>query len=287
MKFIFAKKLGFCSGVRRAIFLAQSTLTKENRKTTGASRVYTLGPLIHNPQEVERLEELGIEAISDLSQIKRGTLIVPSHGLPESVLRKMERKGLVLIDATCPFVKRAQLLARRLSEKGYHVVIMGHKTHPEVVSLISFACGKASIVRTPQDVEKVRTNKKIGLISQTTQPVENFQKIARRLRAKAEDCKIYDTICRETSERQSEARDLARKSDIMIVIGGKNSANTAVLYRICKKLTCAYHVESAEELTPDWFLKKEKVGITAGTSTPNWVIRNVVKSLRRIKLHSA
>jgi len=267
--------------------LAQNTLTKENRKSTGANGVYTLGPLIHNPQEVERLEELGIKTISDLSQIERGTLIVPSHGLPESVLRKMEKMGLGLIDATCPIVKRAQLLARRLSEKGYHVVIVGQKTHPEVVSLISFANGKASIVRTPRDVEKVRTNKKIGLISQTTQSVENFQKIVRRLGTKTKDYKIYDTICRETSERQNEARDLARKSDVMVVIGGKNSANTTVLYRICKKLTCAYHVESAEELTPDWFLKKEKVGITAGTSTPNWVIRNVVKSLRRIKSHCA
>jgi 4-hydroxy-3-methylbut-2-enyl diphosphate reductase len=283
VRLIFAKKLGFCSGVRSAISLAQSILTKDDKRGTGARPVYTLGPLIHNPQEVKRLERLGIKVISSLNQIRTGTLIAPSHGLPRSILKKIDKMQLKLIDATCPFVKRAQLLAKNAYEKGYHVVIVGQKSHPEVISLVSFASGKASVVETPRDVEKIKTSKRIGVISQTTQSVENFEKIVRRLKIRNKGSKIYNTICKETSERQKEAKGLAEKSDLMIVIGGKNSANTTRLYSICKKVTSAYHVESPEELRPDWFSKRGVVGITAGTSTPDWVIRDVIKKLRRNK----
>jgi len=285
MRVIFAKKMGFCSGVRRAISLAQSIPIRYNRKETGATPVYTLGPLIHNPQEVERLERLGIKAISTLKQIKTGTLIVPSHGLPQSILKKIEKMQLKLIDATCPFVKRAQLLAKNLHKRGYHVVIIGQRSHPEVISLFSFADGKASVVGTPRDVVKIKARKRIGLISQTTQSVENFEKIGRKLKLKMKSkrLKIYNTICKETSQRQKEAKGLAEKSDLMIVIGGKNSANTTRLYNICKKVTRTYHVESPKELRPDWFSKKEVVGVTAGTSTPDWVIRSVINNLRKTK----
>jgi 4-hydroxy-3-methylbut-2-enyl diphosphate reductase len=294
MRVIFAKKMGFCSGVRRAVSLAQNTCKIKNQKPktkyqkeTNAHPVYTLGPLIHNPQEVERLESLGIKAISSLNQIEVGTLIVPSHGLPQSILKKTEKMRLKLIDATCPFVKRAQLLAENLHNRGYQVIIVGQKTHPEVISLLSFTDGKASVVGTPQDLKKVEISEKIGLISQTTQSRENFKEIVRRLKpkikSKSGELKIYNTICKETSQRQKEAKRLAEKSDVMIVIGGKNSANTTRLYNICKKVTRAYHVESPEELRPDWFSKREVVGVTAGTSTPDWVIRDVIKKLRRNK----
>jgi len=285
MQIIFAKKLGFCTGVKRAISLAQSIPAKATRKGTLANPVYTLGPLIHNPQEVVRLEQLGIRAISSLEQVGKGTLIVPSHGLPQSVLNKIDKTKVRLIDATCPLVKRAQLLAQRLHKRGYHVVIVGQKSHPEVISLLSFAQGRASVVGRPEGVERVKTSRRVGVISQTTQPVENFEKIARKLKRKTKLCEIYDTICRETSRRQKEARELAQKSDLMIVIGGKNSANTTRLYNICNKITCAYHIESAKELKPEWLNKKEVVGITAGTSTPEWVIRSVVRSIRKRKLH--
>ena len=295
MRVIFAKKLGFCSGVRRAISLAQSILKVKNRKSNikyqkgaGATSIYTLGPLIHNPQEVGRLESLGIKTISGLKQIKTGTLIVPSHGLPRSFLKRIDKIQFKLVDATCPFVKRAQLLAKNLHKRGYHVVIIGQRSHPEVISLLSFANGKASVVGTPRDVKKVKTSERIGVISQTTQSVENFEKIVRKLKLKIESkrLKIYNTICRETSQRQKEAKGLAEKSDLMIVIGGKSSANTTRLYHICKKVTRAYHVESPEELRPDWFSKKEVVGVTAGTSTPNWVIRSVIKNLHNLILRN-
>jgi len=299
MRVIFAKKLGFCSGVKRAISLAQSILKIKNQKPniknqkpkrynkekTSARPVYTLGPLIHNPQEVERLERLGIRAISSLKQIKTGILIVPSHGLPQPMLNRIDKMQIRLIDATCPFVKRAQLLAQRLHKRGYHVVIVGQKSHPEIISLLSFAEGRASVVGSPEGVERIRTNRKVGVISQTTQSVENFEKIVRRLKTKTKSYKIYDTICKETSRRQKEARELAEKSDLVIVIGGKNSANTARLYDICNEVTCAYHVESAGELRPEWLDKREVVGVTAGTSTPNWVIRDVINKLRRSKPH--
>ncbi|NIM04027.1 4-hydroxy-3-methylbut-2-enyl diphosphate reductase [bacterium] len=281
MRLIFAKKLGFCSGVKRAISLAQSIPKRNNKKGTVTNPVHTLGPLIHNPQEVERLEKRGVKAISRLNQIKTGTLIVPSHGLPRSILKKIEKKRLKLIDATCPFVKRAQLLAKSLHNRGYHVVIVGQKSHPEVISLLSFANGDASVVETPVDVDKLKTTKKIGVISQTTQSVEKFEKIVERLKTKVKKLKIHNTICKETSQRQKEAKGLAEKSDLMIVIGGKNSANTARLYEICKKVTRAHHMESPAELRLYSFNKKGVVGITSGTSTPDWIIRSVVKGLHK------
>ncbi len=279
MRLIFAKNLGFCSGVRRAISLAQSIPTRDSKKRTVATPVYTLGPLIHNPQEIGRLERLGIKAISGLNQIKTGTLIVPSHGLPQPILKKIEKTRLKLIDATCPFVKRAQLLAKSLHEKGYHVIIAGQKSHPEVISLLSFANGEASVVETLGDVEKINTSKKIGVISQTTQSVESFEKIVKKLKIKIKKPKIHNTICKETSQRQKEAKRLAEKSDLMIVIGGKNSANTTRLCNICKKVTRTYHIELPEELRPGWFNKKGVVGITSGTSTPDWIIKSVIKNL--------
>ncbi|MFB0526592.1 MAG: 4-hydroxy-3-methylbut-2-enyl diphosphate reductase [bacterium] len=279
MRLIFTKKLGFCSGVRRAISLVQSIPTRDNRKRAVTTPVYTLGPLIHNPQEVERLERLGVKPISRLDQIKTGTLIIPSHGLPQSILKKMDKMQLKLIDVTCPFVRRAQLLTKSLHEKGYYVVIVGQKSHPEVISLLSFANGEACAVETPGDVEKIKTNKKIGVISQTTQSVERFEKIVKRLKIKIKKTKIHNTICKETSQRQMEAKGLAEKADLVIVIGGKNSANTARLYNICKKITPAYHVETPEELKSSWFGRRRIVGITSGTSTPDWIIKSVVKKL--------
>jgi len=286
MRFIFAKKTGFCSGVRRAVSLAQrSILAKRRKKGNGDNRVYTLGPLIHNPQEVERLERMGIRAIASLEQIERGILIIPSHGLPQPVLKRLGKMELKLIDATCPFVSRAQLLAKSLHEKGYHVVIIGRKSHPEVSSLLSFACGEVSVVETPEDLEKVKTDKRIGLISQTTESMKVFEKISRRLKTRSKGLKVYNTICKETSERQKEAKGIAKKSDLVIVIGGKNSANTTTLHKICNKITRAFHVESPEELKPEWFIGKRVVGITTGTSTPDWVIREVIKKLPRNKPH--
>ena len=261
--------------------MAQSIPARDNRKGNVTSPVYTLGPLIHNPQEVERLEKRGIKVISKLNRVETGTLIVPSHGLPQSTLKKIKKMGFKLIDATCPFVKRAQLLAKRLHDTGYHVVIIGQKSHPEVISLLSFAHGAASVVEAPGDVEKIKTNKKTGVISQTTQEVESFQKIVKRLKMKIKNPKIHNTICKETSQRQKEAKGLAERANLMIIIGGKNSANTARLYNICKKIAPACHIESPEDLRSGWFNKKGIVGITSGTSTPDWIIRNVVKSLLR------
>ena len=266
--------------------MAQSIPTRDNNKGTVITPAYTLGPLIHNPQEVERLERLGVKVISRLNQIKTGILIVPSHGLPQSILKRIDKIRLKLVDATCPFVKRAQLLAKNLHKKGYHVVIIGQKSHPEVISLLSFANGEASVVETSGDVEKIKTNKKIGVISQTTQSMENFEKIVKKLKMKIKKLKIHNTICKETSQRQKEAKGLAGKADLMIVIGGKNSANTTRLYTICKKITRAYHIELPEELRPGWFSKRGTAGITSGTSTPDWIIRNVVKSLRKLNLDS-
>jgi len=283
MEIIFAKKLGFCSGVRRAISLAQSTLAGHLEKGNKSSRVYTLGPLIHNPQEVKRLETLGVRAISNLKNIGKGILIIPSHGLAQSILKKVARRGIKFVDTTCPFVKRAQVLAKKLHKRGCHVVIVGQKTHPEVVSLVSFANEKASVVESLEDLQRLQVKKKIGVISQTTQPLENFEKIVNKLKSEREEVEIYNTICKESSGRQKEARSLAEKSDVVIVVGGRNSANTTRLYNISRKVTETYHIEDPEELRSNWFKDRKVVGLTAGTSTPDWVIRKVVRTLLEIR----
>jgi 4-hydroxy-3-methylbut-2-enyl diphosphate reductase len=274
MEVILADKAGFCFGVQRAINTAF--------KAAGKGRVFCLGPLIHNPQEVERLREAGITTVDDISQLKPGdSLIIRSHGVPPAVLARVRGQGLTVIDLTCPFVAKAQKHAELLSQEGYQVVVVGEKQHPEVQSILGYAGDNAVVVEVPEDVEQVHLLGRTGVVAQTTQSYGNFSEIVLRLLRVSKELKVFNTICSSTKERQEAARILASRVDVMIVVGGRNSANTSRLISLCRESgKPAYHVEVVDEIRPEWLRNAKSVGVTAGASTPGWVIDAVVDRLR-------
>lgn len=276
MEVILAEYLGFCYGVKRAIKIA-----REN--ADGKSN--TLGPIIHNPQMVERLKNEGVGTIEDLNDASEGTIIIRSHGVGPQVYEKIKSKGLKIVDATCPHVKKAQTAARELAESGYKVVIIGEKNHPEVKSIFEWAQGRATILETEAEAENFSSCQKLGIVSQTTVASDHFKKIVLKLLDKSKDIKILRTICTATEQRQTAAMELAEKVDVMIVVGGRNSANTTKLAKLCSSRCKTYHIETAQEVLPDWFKKSneiKKIGITAGASTPDWIIREVYDKCQRI-----
>ncbi|WP_295157688.1 4-hydroxy-3-methylbut-2-enyl diphosphate reductase [Selenomonas sp. AE3005] len=270
MEVILADYLGFCYGVKRAISIA-----KENASSDG--KACTLGPIIHNPQMVERLRSEGVGTVDELAEMDEGTIIIRSHGVGPKIYAEAEKRGLELVDATCPHVKKAQLSAKALVDDGYSVVIIGEKRHPEVHSIFEWSDGKAAIVETEEEAEALHSCAKLGIVCQTTFSGAKFKQIVSRLLEKSRDIRIQRTICTATDQRQAAALELAAKVDLMLVIGGKNSANTTRLARICEEKCLTYHIETAEELQDEWFDKIEKIGITAGASTPDWIIKEVYK----------
>lgn len=274
MKIIVAKTAGFCFGVERAIDIAFK-IAREKRKG-----VYTLGPIIHNPQVVERLKENGIIPLDDIEG-KRGVkaLIIRTHGIPLRLLERISSTDCEIIDATCPFVKKAQYYAKLLSEEGYQVVILGERNHPEVQSLISYAGDRSIVVSGEMPLPKLAN--KVGIIVQTTQPLEALKTVLAGAISQTKEIKVYNTICNSTALRLKETATLARKVDVMFVVGGKNSANTTQLTLLCRSLSVpTYHIETASEIKRDWLKEAEKVGITAGASTPKWIIQEVENRIR-------
>ena len=275
LEVILADYLGFCYGVKRAIKIA-----RENAAPDGST--CTLGPIIHNPQMVERLKDEGIGTIDCLDDLKRGKVIIRSHGVGPETYEKAEAMGLECVDATCPHVKKAQLSAKELAEEGRFVVIVGEKEHPEVHSIVQWAGGNVAVIETVAEAASVPNVSRLGIISQTTFSGERFREIVSALLDKSRDIRVMRTICTATDQRQRAARELASKVDVMLVIGGKNSANTTRLAQLCAKICRTYHIETAEELRPAWFDNIEKIGITAGASTPDWIIKEVYKKCQRI-----
>ncbi|MEW6570867.1 MAG: 4-hydroxy-3-methylbut-2-enyl diphosphate reductase [Nitrospirota bacterium] len=276
MEIFIAKKAGFCFGVKRAIDIA-FRIAKEKREG-----VYTLGPIIHNPQVVEMLRQKGIVPLEDLKMGKDlKALIIRTHGIPFYLSEKISSIGCEIIDTTCPFVKKAQYYAKLLSEEGYQVVIVGEKNHPEVKSLKSYAAGDVVVVDGKTSLPKLKT--KLGLIVQTTQPLEALKNVLSDALELAKEIKVYNTICSSTALRLKETGDMARKVDVMFVVGGKNSANTTQLARLCQSLLVpTHHIETAIEIKEDWIKGAKKLGITAGASTPEWIIKEVEKRIRDI-----
>ena len=268
MEVILAEYLGFCYGVKRAIRLARDSAESGNAST--------LGPIIHNPQMVARLEEEGVGSVDSVDEVPDGgTVIIRSHGVGPEVYEKAEKRPIRLVDATCPHVKKAQKAAYRLAQDGYSVVIIGEKQHPEVKSILEWAGGHAVVVETEEEAEGLSPFVKLGIVAQTTCSGAKFQSIAARLIAKSNDVRILRTICTATDQRQSAALALAAEVDMMLVIGGKNSANTTRLAQLCAEKTVVHHIETASELEDEWFHDIKKIGITAGASTPDWIIREV------------
>jgi 4-hydroxy-3-methylbut-2-enyl diphosphate reductase len=275
MIIITAKTAGFCFGVKRAIDIAFK-IAKEKR-----SGVYTLGPIIHNPQVVEKLKEKGIIPINDF-KLKKDlrALIIRTHGIPISLLKEISSIGCEIIDVTCPFVKKAQHYAKLLSEEGYQVVIVGEKNHPEVKGLMSYA-KDVVVVNSNAPLPKLKS--RVGIIVQTTQSLDSLKKVLSDAIQYAKEIKVYNTICNSTSERLSETERIARKVDMMFVVGGKNSANTTQLSKLCNSLSVpTYHIEIPSEINEKWLKGIKKIGITAGASTPEWIIKDVEERIRDI-----
>jgi len=276
MEIIIAKTAGFCFGVKRAVDMAFK-LASEKRKG-----VYTLGPIIHNPQVVETLKKKGIIPLEDY-KIKNDVkaLIIRTHGIPLQLSGEISSSGCEIIDATCPFVKKAQYYAKLLKEEGYQVVILGEKNHPEVQSLMSYADSDAIVVNAETPLPRLKN--RLRLVVQTTQPLESLKKILSDVLRHAKEIKVYNTICNSTALRLKETARMARQVDVMFVAGGKNSANTTQLTKLCESLSVpTYHIETASEIRKKWVANAKRIGITAGASTPEWIIKEVEKRISDI-----
>ena len=268
---------GFCFGVDRAMDIAFEAGESKDKD------VYTLGPLIHNPQAVKKLDKVGVGLTESVGEVTEGTIIIRSHGVAPEVITQAKEKGLEVINATCPFVKKAQEKAKKLKEDGYQVLISGDKNHPEVTGILGHTNEQAIVIEDETDFSKVPQTDKIGVITQTTQSISHLKKLVNHLLPRVKDLKVHNTICTTTSQRQEEAAQLAQKVDLMIVLGGYNSANTNRLAEICREHgVTTHHVETSEELQADWFTNIKKIGITAGASTPNWIIKEAVKRMEEI-----
>jgi len=268
-----ADPIGFCFGVKRAIRMAKEAL--ENNKT---KEVYSLGPIIHNNQVVDELSKEGLKPIKDLSGIEKGVCVISSHGVSPVIFERIKSKGLDVVNATCPNVMSAQTIVRSLSQEGYSVVILGDKDHPEVKSLSGFANDKAVVIKDEVQLKGLDLpSKKTGVVSQTTQSTANYFKIISGLLEKGfQEARIFNTICNDTQKRQRSAAKLAKEVDVMIIVGGRMSANTKRLFEICYKICKdTYHIETVGELRREWLEGKLRVGIASGASTPDWIIENI------------
>ncbi len=274
-----AEEAGFCFGVKRAIDMAMEAVQDESD-----IKVYTLGPIIHNPQVVEKLERLGIRSVEDLSEIDTGVIIIRSHGVEPNKIEEAENKGLTILDATCPYVKKAQKNAQLLMEEGYQTLIYGDQNHPEVKGILGATDYKALIIEDKSDLDEIDLQSRVGIVAQTTKSPASFEKLIGLLLGRVKELKIYNTICNTTQVRQSGAENLADDVEIMFVIGGFNSANTNRLAEICSNTgTSTYHIETADDIEWSWLENIKKIGITAGASTPDWLIKEVIQAMSEEK----
>ena len=276
---ITAKSAGFCFGVKRAVDMVYDEAGKDNR-------VFTLGPIIHNEQVVKDLEKKGVKVLHSVNDIDEGantTVIIRSHGVSEEIVKKLEEKNVNIIDATCPFVSKIHKIVKKESQEGRTVVIVGSDNHPEGEGIKGWCVNKPVVLESIEEAEKFTpdSEKKLCVVSQTTFNYKKFKDIVDILSKKSYDIDVMNTICNATEERQTEAGTIARQSDAMLVIGGKHSSNTQKLYEICRK-ECenTYFIQTLDDLDLKQFQSFRSVGITAGASTPNNIIKEVQSYVR-------
>ena len=278
-KIITAKYMGFCPGVKRAWSLAS------REAGSGFAReknVYILGELIHNKQAIEKLEGWGIKTINSLNEIKgKGVIMIRAHGEPPQTFQKLKKLKIKVVDTTCPSVARVQKLANQLEKQGYQVIVCGEKDHPEAIATVGYT-QKGIIIGTVEEAKRIPSGRRIGIVSQTTFSSVVFQKICRLLKKKSADFKSLGTICNVTQMAQKEAQKMAKQVDLMIVVGGKHSSNTKRLAEVCQEIVPTYHIETAQELKKSWFKKAKNIGLTAGASTPDWIIKEVKTKLEKL-----
>ncbi|MZP41713.1 bifunctional 4-hydroxy-3-methylbut-2-enyl diphosphate reductase/30S ribosomal protein S1 [Heliobacterium gestii] len=281
MQVLLAEHAGFCFGVQRALDQVEKEVSQGNR-------VATFGPLIHNPQVVERLAQQGVGEVEDLEAASPGRLVIRSHGVGPEVFEQAKQRGFDIVDATCPFVHKVQKLAKEFTDQGCQVIVAGDRHHPEVQGIVAWTGGKAFVVADEREAEALDLRGKAALIAQTTLKEATLRQIESALRVKADDLEVRNTICAATNKRQEAARRLADEVDVIVVVGGRNSSNTAKLAQICQSAGVpTYHVETADELELDWFLGKQKAGVTAGASTPRWIIEEVVQRMTDVNQEQA
>lgn len=273
MKIELASNYGFCFGVKRAIKIAENT-----------KDATTFGPLIHNKLEIKRLKEnYNVGLAEKIDEIEDGsTVVIRTHGIEKKNLGALENSGMNVIDATCPFVTKPQNICAEMSEKGYDIVIFGDESHPEIKGVKSYAKNGATVILNADELDEKRLGSKVALVAQTTRRIEEYQKIAIRLMERCKEVRVFNTICNATFENQDAARELSFKADIMLVIGGKNSSNTKQLFKICQQ-NCqdSYLIEDENDLDLKWFREKKHCGITAGASTPDWIIQKIINKLQK------
>ncbi len=276
-RIVLARVAGFCFGVRRAVEMTQAA----RRERIG--RLTTLGPIIHNEQVIARLQTEGVETAPTLEAIPEGTVVLSAHGVAPTVLQQARAQGLDIVDVTCPFVTKVHRMAKQLYEQGYQVLLVGDPGHTEVkgvMGAVEAIGGCVTRVSTPEDVRGLKLSKKVGIVSQTTQRAEDLAAIVAAVSRVAAEVRVYNTICGATDELQEAASQMAREVEVALVIGGKKSANTRRLRQLCEEEGVpAYHIETADEIEPAWLEGKTVIGLTAGASTPDWIIEEVARAL--------
>ncbi|MDD5233379.1 MAG: 4-hydroxy-3-methylbut-2-enyl diphosphate reductase [Syntrophales bacterium] len=277
MEIKLAKMAGFCMGVRRAVDMALYIA-----KHKGDEEVYTYGPLIHNPQTIELLKERGIRPVEEIELTGRGTIIIRAHGISPSETQRLREKGIRIIDATCPKVVHVQSIIRRHATENYSILIIGDRDHPEVEGLMGHTFGQGIIIGGLDEVDRLPDMEKVCVVAQTTQSKDEYAKISERIRQRFPGALIFDTICDSTEKRQSEIKKMAGEMDAVIIIGGRNSANTRRLAKISESCGIpTFHIERVDDLKKIDVSGFGKIGISAGASTPNWVIRQIVTAIVR------
>ncbi len=275
MKVVLASTAGFCIGVRRALEMVLKAIN-ENQP-----RIYTYGPLIHNPQVLELLRERGITILKPGEEIPAGLVVIRAHGIPPQERRLLEQAGGRIIDATCPRVAKVQAIIRRWAGKGFATLIVGDADHPEVRGLRGYTEDRGYVVSTSEDVAHLPDLDKLIVVAQTTQSESQFEARVREIVARFPQAQIFNTICDATASRQAEVQELSRQAEALVVVGGRNSGNTQRLVEISQGTGIpTYHVETEQELDLVEISRYQTVGVTAGASTPNWLIGNVVNTLK-------
>ncbi|MBQ3642498.1 4-hydroxy-3-methylbut-2-enyl diphosphate reductase [bacterium] len=281
-----AQSAGFCYGVKRAV-----ETTKKIKLDNKSEKVWVLGELIHNSQVIKELEEMGIKTIDELPENESGICVVRSHGMPPEKIKELTDKGFQVVDLTCLDVKKVQQKAVELAQNEYLVLILGKPEHPEVVAINANAKQFSKDVLVIPDLETLKTyeniikeHKKVGVVIQTTQKIEFLESVVNYLVPMTSELKVFNTICRSTTRRQQEAKEIAKNSDLMIVVGSKKSANTTHLTEILSEITPTIHIETEEEIKNylDKIQNANEIGVTAGASTPENIIKNVINAIEKI-----
>ena len=278
MEVIVADNAGFCFGVKRAIKMANDTMD-------GGGAVKSLGSLIHNPQVVSSFRKRGLEVVADLDAVDLDdTVIIRSHGVGPELKNKAISLGLTVVDTTCPFVTKAQQYAAKLIAENYKVVMIGDKNHPEVIGVVAHTQNQAIILDSVEEAEKLKFIPRMGVVFQTTHAIGHVQEVVGALLKRGKEVRVFNTLCGATTSMQKTAIELSGEVEAMVIVGGRQSANTAQLAEVCRKVNPrVLMIESAEELHEDWFQGLTRVGVSAGASTPDEVIAEVVERITNME----